>query len=244
MTSTILKTENLSKRFGGTQALSNVSVSVNSGEIVGIIGPNGSGKSTLIGCITRQLSLNSGRIFYSNHEMTKLNPYAVFRLGLARTFQITRLFWNLNCLQNLEVSRLEGISKDKEKEKRSISDILDLLNLNDKKYAVAKSLTLFEQKKLEIGMRLSGVTKVLILDEPVASLSETEMQEFIDLFRKLRDSGLTLIVIEHTMKLIFGISDRVIVLNQGEVIAEGRPKEIADDETVIEAYLGAGRVGH
>jgi len=235
-----LKVENLSKSFGGLQVLSRVNFEVHQGEILGLIGPNGSGKTTLFNLMTGFLKPNTGKIIFEEKDITSAQNHHVCRVGIARTFQLVKPFAHMTALQNVMVGRMYGRKPARSlKEARAESEeILGSIDLGVKKSNVAHSLTLSDRKRLELAKALATRPKLLLIDEMMAGLNLTETEEAIRIIKKIRDSGITLMVVEHIMRAVLGISDRIMVLNAGEKIAEGAPQEIMRDKGVTEAYLG------
>lgn len=235
-----LKVENLSKSFGGLQVLSNVNFEIHQGEILGLIGPNGSGKTTLFNLITGFLKPNTGKIIFEGKDITGAQNYHVCQVGIARTFQLVKPFAHMTALQNVMVGRMYGRKPARSlKEAHAESEeILGSIDLGVKKSNVAHSLTLSDRKRLELAKALATRPKLLLIDEMMAGLNLTETEDAIRIIKKIRDSGITLMVVEHIMRAVLGISDRIMVLNAGEKIAEGAPQEIMRDKGVIEAYLG------
>jgi branched-chain amino acid transport system ATP-binding protein len=235
-----LEVGNLSKSFGGLQVLSNVNFEVHQGEILGLIGPNGSGKTTLFNLITGFLKPNTGKIIFEGEDITGAQSHHVCQIGIARTFQLVKPFVHMTALQNVMVGRMYGRKPAQSlKEARTESEeILGSIDLGGKKSNVAHSLTLSDRKRLELAKALATRPKLLLIDEMMAGLNLTETEDAIRIIKKIRDSGITLMVVEHVMRAVLGISDRIMVLNAGEKIAEGPPQEIMRDKGVIEAYLG------
>jgi branched-chain amino acid transport system ATP-binding protein len=236
----ILEIRNISKAFGGVQALKHIDFGVNEGEIVGLIGPNGSGKTTLFNVITGFYKPNEGNIIFRDKDITGAKANVVCHHGIARTFQIVKPFGHLTTLQNVMIGEIYG-SKNSEslgKVTEESKKLLDKVGLRPKEAAHAASLTLAARKKLELGRALATKPKLLLLDEMMGGLNEKEIEESMDTIRQLRKSGITIILVEHIMKAVMGVSDRIVVLNVGEKIAEGTPQEIACNELVIKAYLG------
>jgi branched-chain amino acid transport system ATP-binding protein len=236
----LLDIKNISKSFGGLAAINLLDISVNQGEIVGLIGPNGSGKSTLFNLISGLIKPESGRIIFDDRDITGIKPYKICHMGIARTFQLVKPFLRSSPLENVMVGRIYGREQAATlgQAKTEAQDILRLVGLGRKRVPRAAMLSLADRKRLEIARALATKPKLLLLDEMIAGLNPTEVQESIELLKGIRDSGITLIIVEHVIKAVFGISDRVIVLNTGRKIAEGTAEEIADNREVIRAYLG------
>jgi branched-chain amino acid transport system ATP-binding protein len=237
---TLLGVQKLIKSFGGLMALLEVTFEIYEGEIFGVIGTNGSGKTTLFNVITGFLKANSGRVIFMGKDITDLPPYRICRIGIARIFQLVRPFHELTTLQNAMVGRAYG--KDHatniRKAKQEVAEILNFVGLGNKIEVVASQLTMAERKRLELARALAAHPQLLLLDELMAGLNSAETEMAMDLVNKIRNSGTTVIMVEHIMKAVLGISDRIIVLNAGQIIAEGVPKEVMKNQLVIEAYLG------
>lgn len=235
-----LEAENLSKSFGGLQVLRNLEFKLHQGEILGLIGPNGSGKTTLFNLITGFLKPNTGRIIFKGKDITKAPSHHVCQAGIARTFQLVKPFAHMTALQNVIVGRMYGRKPAQSlKEAREESeDIIESTGLGAKKFNVAQSLTLSDRKRLELAKALATKPELLLIDEMMAGLNLTETEDAIRIIKKIRDSGITLMVVEHVMRAVLGISNRIMVLNAGEKIADGTPQEIMRNKQVIEAYLG------
>ena len=236
---TLLECKNVVKRFGGVTALNNVSLDVGEDEIVGLIGPNGSGKTTMTNVISGVYKPDQGRVFFNGRDVTKLPPEKRFKLGIVRTFQIPQPFPSLTVLDNVMVALIFGNRKiESGSRRREVMDILEFVGLADKAEQYPPSLNVGDLKRLELARALAGGAKLLILDEINAGLNPTEVGHAIELIRKIHDSGVALLIIEHVMKVILTLCQRVVVLNFGQKIAEGTPEEIRSDELVIKAYLG------
>lgn len=236
----ILKVDDVSKSFGGLRAINHLSLELKDGEILGLIGPNGSGKTTLFNLITGLMKPDSGRIVFNNRDITGAQCHQICCRGIARTFQLVRPFPYLTTLQNVMAGRLYG-----ERSAPGLKDaaieaeaIVEYVGLSAKKDMLAKNLTLPERKRLEVARALATKPKVLLLDEVMAGLNPTEAENAMSLIRKIRDSKITIMLVEHVIRAVIGLSDRIIVLNVGEKIAEGSPRQVVNDKRVIEAYLG------
>ena len=236
----LLEGKDVTKRFGGLTALSNVDFYVEEGEIAGLIGPNGAGKTTLFNVIAGTFSPTSGSIGFEGKNITGLKPHRICKLGIARTFQTPKPFPNMTVYENVLAAELFGCTREKgfSDPKKKLNDILEKFGLASKGNMFASSLPLFEQRMLELARALSTKPKILLLDEVMAGLNPTETAQMIKVVRELRKDGITIFMIEHNMRAIMEIADRVMVLHQGMKIAEGEPKEIAKAPEVIEAYLG------
>lgn len=221
-------------------ALCEVNFEIFEGEIFGVIGPNGSGKTTLFNVITGFLKANSGRVTFMGKDITGLPPHQICRQGIARIFQLVKPFSQLTVLANVMVGGMYGRNpaSSMKQAKEKGTEILNLVGLGNKREVIASQLTMAERKRLELARALAAQPRVLLLDELMAGLNPAETETAMDLVNKIKDSGITVIMVEHIMKAVLGISDRVIVLNAGEKIAEGSPKEVVKNPLVIEAYLG------
>ncbi len=235
----LLKIMGVTKTFGGLVALDKVDMRVNQGEIVGLIGPNGAGKTTLFNVIAGSFLPEQGEIYFQGQNVTPLKAHNVCKLGIARTFQVPKPFKNLTLLENMMVGTCFGAGLGKSKESlNKIEEILRFAGLEEKISSKADTLNLVERKKLEVSKALSTSPKLALFDEVMAGLNPSETVEMITFIGKLRDRGLTILLIEHLMKVIMTLSDRVVVLDYGRKICEGKPQEVANNAQVIEAYLG------
>ncbi len=248
----ILRTESITQRFGGLTAVSDVSVRLEEGEIIGIIGPNGAGKTTFFNVLTGIYNPTEGKVFLDGEDITGKTPHDIAKLGMTRNFQNIRLFGNMTILENvmtglycrkdsnildsmLHTGRYKREEKETEEEAKKV---LDIVGLSDHIYDMATSLPYGQQRKLEIGRAIASNPKVLLLDEPAAGMNEQETAELTEFIRRLRDMGFNIILIEHDMKLVMNVCDRIYVLNYGALIANGTPEEIKSNPEVITAYLG------
>jgi ABC-type branched-subunit amino acid transport system ATPase component len=230
----------ITKRFGGLFALRDVDFCVYEGEILGLIGPNGAGKTTLFNVVTGEYPPTSGTVKFDGVDITGFKPYEICKRGIARTFQIPKPFSQMTVYENLIGASIFGRSKSKKSSNilSEIDHILDRLSLANKKWVLASELPLYEQRLLEIARALATKPKLLLLDEVMAGLNPKETIQASSIIQQLREDGITIFMIEHNMRAIMKLSDRVLVLNQGMKIAEGKPEEISKNTAVIEAYLG------
>lgn len=250
----LLEVKNLTKVFGGLDAVKNVTFDVERGEIVSLIGPNGAGKTTIFSIISGFIKPTNGRIIFDNNDITGWEAYKVANFGLITTFQKTKVFPALTVEEAVmigthckhETTPIDILLRNKkfyfelEKSKRIVAEILEYTRLIEKKDSMCAELSYGEQRVLEIAVAMAAEPKLLLLDEPAAGLNQTESKNLIDMICDLRNSGITILLIEHDMNLVMKISDRIVVLNFGEEICFDSPKEVSRNERVIEAYLGSG----
>jgi branched-chain amino acid transport system ATP-binding protein len=236
----LIEGEGVTKYFGGLAAVSDVDFHIDEGEVVGLIGPNGAGKTTLFNLISAALVPKPGVIKFKGKNITGMKPYRICRMGIGRTFQTVKIFANMSVIENVlvgsffgELSRISRVDAEKESAR-----YLDFVGLTSMSATPAKDLTLANQKRLEVARALATKPEVLLLDELMAGLTHTEVAEAMESVKNIRDKGITIVMIEHVMKAIMNVCDRIIVLHHGQKIAEGTPKEIANSKTVVEVYLG------
>jgi branched-chain amino acid transport system ATP-binding protein len=233
----LLELRNICMDFGGLRAIDSLSLSIGEGQILGLIGPNGAGKSTAFNCVAGVYKPTSGEIWFDGVNITGAKPWDLCRAGLARTFQIVKPFASKTVLYNVMVGAFARTDRTDEAEAIAL-DVLKSLHLDHKKDFKSGALTIADRKRLEIARAMATKPKLLLLDEVMAGLRPTEVDEMIDVFRTVRDSGVTIFVIEHIMRAIMALSDELVVIQFGRKISEGKPEAVAKDENVIKAYLG------
>jgi branched-chain amino acid transport system ATP-binding protein len=233
----LLEVKELTRTFGGLAAVRDVTFGIESGEIVGLIGPNGAGKTTLFNVMTGFLSPTRGEVQFEGQRISGLLPDRVCHRGIGRTFQVVKPFGNMTTLQNTMVGTFFR-EADPRRARRAADELLEFLGLAHRRDALAKNLTLGDRKRLELARALGTQPKLLLLDEAMAGLNPAEVADMLGLLREIRTRGTTLFVIEHIMAAIMAISDRILVLHNGGLIAQGPPRQVANDQTVIDAYLG------
>jgi branched-chain amino acid transport system ATP-binding protein len=235
----VLELQSVARNFGGIRAVRDVTLALREGEIVGLIGPNGAGKTTLVNCVTGVFPPSAGRVVYMGEDVTRQKPFQAARRGLCRTFQIVQPFPEMSALENVTAGALFGRGLSSASRARDAAhEHLEFVGIDAFADMPASSLTLANRKRLELAKSLAMNPKVLLLDEVNAGLNSTEVDRALELIRKISQRGITIVIIEHLMKVIMSLSERIVVLHHGALIAEGTPAEVVNDERVVEAYLG------
>lgn len=234
----LLKAKNVTKKFSGLTAVDAVNLEILEGEIVGLIGPNGAGKTTFFNSITGFYTADGGSVEFIGKDITRKTTYENCKEGMARTFQIVQPFGQLTALENVMVGAFNRLESYQKAEKNA-KEMIEFVGMGDKTNAIVADLTIGDQRKLEMARALATKPKLLLLDEVMAGLTPTEIETVIELVQKIRKSGVTILMIEHIMAALMKLSDRVIVLDHGQLIAEGTPEEITQNDRVIESYLGS-----
>ncbi len=233
----MLEVKNISMFFGGLAAISNVSFSVNKGEILALIGPNGAGKTTLFNVVNGFYKPSKGEVFFNGTKISDMKTHRICKLGIARTFQVVKPLQRMTVLDNVVASSFVRAASKSRAEEVAL-DMLEFTGLYDDRFVISKGLPLGKRKRLELARALATQPAMLLLDESFAGLNPSELNESIEIIRKIKAKGITMMIIEHHMKVIMAISDRIVVINYGQKIAEGTPLEIGHNPLVIEAYLG------
>jgi branched-chain amino acid transport system ATP-binding protein len=240
-TANLLELKGVTKRFGGVAALNGVTISVTQGEILGVIGPNGAGKTTLLNCVSGVYKPDAGEIWWRGSAITGMRPHRVARLGIGRTFQIVKPFGSMTVRENAAVGALFGSGEARRGPKEAFKDadrVLELVGLRAKADLEVTSLTIPDRKRLEVARAVATQPKLLLLDEVMAGLNSVEVDEALEMVRAVHTTGVTVVLIEHVMRVIVGVCTRAIVLDFGQLLAEGAPEVVLRDERVIQAYLG------
>ena len=233
----IFQIQEVSKSFGGVKAVNQVSFQAQGKEIIGLIGPNGAGKTTLFNLITGFLKPDEGHIYFQNRDITNLKPHRICKLGIGRTFQVVRPLSTLTVLENIVTAALLRHNNYKDAKEYAIY-IAQVMGLTSKINKIAGGIPVADKKRLGFAQALATGAKLLLLDEVAAGLNSTEVDEFLNIIRKVSLEGLTIIMVEHVMKAVMNVAGRILVLDHGELIAQGRPEEVTKNEKVIKAYLG------
>lgn len=237
MSNTILAVKDLSKRFGGLQAVKDVSFTMQQGEILGLIGPNGAGKTTAFNMIAGHLKPSSGSVLFEGQEIAGQKPWSICKAGVARTFQLSKPFGDLDVIENLMVGGFNH-HVNRRRNRALAEEICAFLGMQDKAGVEAHNLTAFDRRKLELGRALCTEPRLLLMDEVVAGATPSEADQMVQLVLRIRDRGISVLIVEHVMKVIMSLSDRVIVLDHGELIADGKPRDVVNRPQVLKAYFG------
>ena len=238
-TTPVLRVEEVSKRFGGLKVLNEVDFSLEKGELVGLIGPNGAGKSTLFNVITSLYRPDKGCVYLNGEKITGVPPYELCRLGITRTFQLVKTFLSMTALENVLVGAVYGSREPKKTALNRSLEALELVDLLDKKDTVTAHMTLSDRRLLEIAGALASMPVLTLMDEPMAGLNSSEILKMIAVIKRARkERGVTILWVEHKVDAVFNTCDKVVVLDYGVLLAQGRPRDVAKNSKVIEAYLG------
>lgn len=234
----ILETRGVKKHFGGLWALKGIDMQVRRGEILGLIGPNGAGKTTYFNVVAGSFKPDEGRVFFQGEDVTGLAPHTLCRKGLTRTFQLVQPFLEMTVRENVLVGAAYGQGISISAAEPRVDEVLDFVGLSPHRDRVSAKLPLALRRRLELARTLATQVDLLLLDENLAGLTPTEIRQALETIQRIRDRGVTMILVEHVMQAVMGVSDRIVVLDHGEKIAEGTAEDIASDPIVIEAYLG------
>lgn len=234
----ILSIQKVTKNFGELKALDAVDVTLNEGVILGMIGPNGSGKTTLFNVISGIYAPASGEVRFKGEKITKKKPHTICRMGIARTFQVVQPFSQMTVLENVTVSALHGRGLGLKDGREKATEVLESVGLKEKIHSLPDNITTPDRRRLELARALATEPEVLLLDETMAGLTPAEIEGVLDLLREMNRRGITIFMVEHIMRAVMTLCERIIVLNYGRKIAEGSPEEVADNKEVIKAYLG------
>ncbi len=239
MSEPLLQVRGISKRFGGLQAVQDVSFDQSRGEILALLGPNGAGKTTAFNMIAGFFRADSGEVLFQGRNLVGMRPWDICKAGIARTFQLSKPFADLTVIENLMVGGFVR-SADIAEIRRKATAIADFLGMGHQGAIEVQHLTAFDRRKLELGRALSTEPTLLLMDEVVAGATPSEAQEMVELVRRIRDRGVTILIVEHVMKVIMALADRVIVMESGKLIANGLPQEVVKEPDVLKAYFGEG----
>ncbi len=234
---TLLELNKLTINFGGLIAVNNLDMEVNSGEAVGLIGPNGAGKTSAFNLISGVYKPSHGQVFFNGEDITGLPPYEISRKGIGRTFQVVKPFGSMTVLENVMVGGFISTA-NRAKSQEIAREVIEKINLKAKTHVLAKNLTLAERKRLEVAKALATEPQLLLLDEVLAGLNPTEIEEAVKMIKKINESGITILMIEHVLQATMAVCSRIVVLDYGKKIAEGTPQEVTSNPEVIKAYLG------
>jgi branched-chain amino acid transport system ATP-binding protein len=234
----ILSIDRVNKNFGGLVAIQDLSFNVQAGEVMGLMGPNGAGKTTLLNIISGEYKLDSGRVEFKGHDITGLPPHKICHLGISRTYQIPQPFVNLTALQNIAVAAIYGKGISKSAAEQEAAKMLNIVGLLEKKEMKAGNLEEISLKRLELARVLATSPTLLLIDELAGGLTEKEIPRVLDLLKEINEMGISIILIEHVMKVMMKAVDRIIVMDEGMKIAEGTPNQVMENKKVIEAYFG------